>query len=655
MKPKLILLILIITVIQLAIAQGDLPTEPLSATLSFGNLNLPRGETTGYNLSMEGDGYVSVLGVRSKALYFVLGNEPIFYRKTLEDAVQQFDVPVDPDANFRITVVTGDASEVVINRLPYQLAYGDNVDFALDVEFGGTMYALIFSREVSNGAIKLDNIAGKKLFLYNDVAGGMLLLKDNGTTQSVDVAAVHNLDFRPPGAPAAGEDESAEERRRERAGAVVEVVEGGEGCTDVDGDAGNEQYSMPSYGYDASGAFLSDFCASDPFTRRSFLNEVRCNAEGAVYLEEHRCDDDCSNGACREEAREETAFCYDTDFPGRGRGLENSAQVLARSYATKGVNAGFFAAGRDITYGFWTDYCNPDVANTLVEYSCILQKTRFTTVVCGSGCNGGECSAPPYCTDSDGGDNSNAKGTVNKIFSRGAGRSLEMETQTDACVSGKLKEYFCNNDASIGFKEESCTRGCFNGRCIKEGEVLPKPCTEKEDCNFSQGCVKDAGAATGVCGECSNDTDCGGSTRGWRCKSGRCSLNPPLCMTDINCKLGEFCRKGRGEVLGSCKKENITNLGDVALALVRRWERVQAYDRIIALSESLHGLALPSKKTNGQACLVNSQCRSNYCNPETSKCEVIGGVRAGAADAGGASAAVAKQVSVPARARPIVP
>ena len=188
MKRLIITLIIALISIQLAIGQDDAPTEPISATLTFSSLNLPSGPVTGYNLTMEGDATLSVLGVGSKAVYFIVGAQPAFYRKTTENNIQSFDVPFDADANLRITAMTEDASEVVINRLPYQFAYGDSVDFGLDIAFEGSMYGLIFGRALSNGAIKVNDVAGKRLFLYNDADGGFTLLKDDNALQSFDVS-----------------------------------------------------------------------------------------------------------------------------------------------------------------------------------------------------------------------------------------------------------------------------------------------------------------------------------------------------------------------------------------------------------------------------------------------------------------------------------
>ena len=409
---------------------------------------------------------------------------------------------------------------------------------------------------------------------------------------------------------------------------------------------------MPSYGYEDTGLVLSDFCACDVRVGRKVLNEVKCNAEGNVYLEEHQCSGVCSNGACTAVAHEGVAFCYDTDFQGRGIGLENSAQVLARSYATKGVNIGFYAAAGDISYGLWTDSCASE--KKLVEYACKLDRTRFSTVTCGSGCSEGKCASPPYCTDTDGGVNEKAQGAVTVIKAKGVGAGLEMTASVDDCINQRsVREYLCNDDASAGLIVKECQFGCVQGRCLKEGEVveLPKSCTSKDNCNFSQGCLKEAGAADGVCGKCTKSADCGS---GWQCASGRCRPAIGRCVNDINCKLGKYCEKGPVGQLGYCSPENIRTLEGVRLALERRWNRIGIYDKIISSAESLHGLALPVRKANGQSCLVNSQCTSKYCNPETSKCEAAGATpRAGVNDLRNTLAV--RNVPAPPRPGPIIP
>lgn len=506
-KIALILLIAIIS-IQLVAAPNDFPQSPITGTLAFGDLSLPTGVVKGYNITMDNTDYITALGVQSKSIYFTIEAEPKFYKENANGEIVEFEIPFDAGANIRATLLQGDASEVVINRLPYMFAYGDSVAFDLDIVFGGSMYSVIFGRESSNNAITIDNSHGRAFFMYNDVNGGILLLNDDYTAQLLDVGVVHTLSFRPPsiGAAAGEEEEEANARRIGRAGRVADIET--QGCTDMD-SAEADQYSVSSYGFDETGTVLSDFCATDPVTHRKNLNEVRCNADGNAYLEEHSCAEDCRNGACRpQQAQNEVAFCYDSDLTGQAGLDTNAVNRLADSFSSKGIVAGFYAAGRDISYGIWGDSCSSN--NKLVEYYCRAQKARFATIVCGSGCSEGKCENPPYCFDADGGENPGTKG-------RTLGLSIDpnlnefdpnymnlwdyliSNVNNDTCInSTALREFSCENTGQVKEQIITCENRCTQGRCLREGEVveLPKPCTTRNDCNFSQACINTGASAS---------------------------------------------------------------------------------------------------------------------------------------------------------------
>ena len=760
MKKIILLLAIAILAVQLVAAPNNVPSESVTAKLIFGNINLPSGIVTGYNLTMQNDALLSVFGIQSKAVYFVVGDEPAFYQKTTENNILLFEVPVQDGV--MATTVTDGASDIAINGLPYIFAFGDRLQFDLNVNFDGSLYSILFGRLNSDNAITVGDNSGMGLFLYNDNSGSLVLLKDNNNLINENLLTEKTVTFRAPRAAGGENNAEAEARRIERAGARVEVNVGS--CIDLDNAGGSNipllgeahsgeyfgkqvtvvtinansavirvgsvtetlalhetktfgglkitldmlvplgaekritliihpenEYAWSSYGYDESGTFLSDFCAEDVRTGRQKLNEVKC-VSNRVSLEEHNCaaNEVCRNGACVQEQQQEVAFCYDSDKDFDDITIGNKNQ-MDEAFSSKGVVAGFYAAGRDITYGLWDDSCA--TSNKLVEYYCRNSKTRFITVVCGSGCSEGKCVNPPYCVDSDGGENERIKGTVVAITARNQ-NDLPATSNEDVCIDNtEVREYACDTNGLQKDLIINCEFGCSEGRCLKADETPVvddrTPCSTKSDCSYSQACIKTGSASAslqisnsnaaeaspytfneletktvfgktvkletigannvvvtvdgesktinlngaesinnfivsltsiqqkeGFCDKCTRSQECGS---GSVCSVNRCRPASGRCQTDTNCKIGKYCSPRQGQ-MGFCENERLSTLDDISAALTRRWKRVNVYARIIVSSELLHSLTIPPKVANEQSCLVDNQCRSNECDPDTGKC-----------------------------------
>ena len=112
----------------------------------------------------------------------------------------------------------------------------------------------------------------------------------------------------------------------------------------------------------------------------------------------------------------------------------------------------------------YTDYCyGPPESLFLREYYCSGTSLGDTSYLCPNGCTGGKCdSAPPFCSDTDGGNNSWVKGTV----------STESGNYVDFCDQEinpgvRLIENFCTPEETRTTQNYDCDLGCFDGACSK--------------------------------------------------------------------------------------------------------------------------------------------------------------------------------------------
>ena len=71
------------------------------------------------------------------------------------------------------------------------------------------------------------------------------------------------------------------------------------------------------------------------------------------------------------------------------------------------------------------------------------------------------------CTDSDGDltreGSYSVRGSTERIWTD-SGKVQKAEE--DVCVSGRLKEWYCDSKARIKSKSLSCANGCANGACL---------------------------------------------------------------------------------------------------------------------------------------------------------------------------------------------
>ncbi|MFH1222156.1 MAG: Kazal-type serine protease inhibitor [Candidatus Micrarchaeota archaeon] len=145
----------------------------------------------------------------------------------------------------------------------------------------------------------------------------------------------------------------------------------------------------------------------------------------------------CNGGKCI------SSSCVDPD----------GSSVTTKATATFGGNS-------------YTDYCRD--GSWLMEYMCFSQNSAPTTQEydCGTGrqCSDGKC--VDTCTDSDGGDYPNTKGTA----TAGSGNS-----QTDSCNGlTTLTEYYCTGNArtSKSYTANNANE-CWDGRLVEVACVDP--------------------------------------------------------------------------------------------------------------------------------------------------------------------------------------
>ncbi len=148
---------------------------------------------------------------------------------------------------------------------------------------------------------------------------------------------------------------------------------------------------------------------------------------------------------------QDTYSCTDSDH---GVDKFTSGTVLYKVIPAQGV------AGPP---GRFEDKCDGDM---LFEYACndlTGQKIGPIKIDCTQGtacaCDEGAC-IQRTCSDTDSGIDEWHKGTVS-----GACGKSQYTPQIDTCNGDTLREYYCNENNSLDYKEIKCANGCIDGEC----------------------------------------------------------------------------------------------------------------------------------------------------------------------------------------------
>lgn len=368
---------------------------------------------------------------------------------------------------------------------------------------------------------------------------------------------------------------------------VVTALGGEAGCIDNDAEEDNP-LEVESYvsvvRADGSAMVVTDYCVESD---DSVIYEASCtDGEARVSKMDCPADKPCSRGACRGEGTI-TKFCIDSDRSPRTTEAGSSYKpAMEREVTTTSNTIGYYAAtegGKE--FGAWNDYCRDD--KTLIEYYCAGTGATSTTglfreIICPKGCADGRCVNPPYCFDSDGGQNENVKGKVRVITAASA-----FLTHEDVCKDGStVTEYYCNKDNQIeGFAsaDKACGEGksCSNGKCVAAGTITDcKRCDTLNKFNIWVGT------------SCNEDgTPVMATAKLTRCASGT------YCDTATN----------------ACIAEPIATESDVINSLNRRKTWAVLLDESSWWLENVIGPAAGIGKANGEVCTTPEECTSKIC------------------------------------------
>jgi hypothetical protein len=202
-------------------------------------------------------------------------------------------------------------------------------------------------------------------------------------------------------------------------------------------------------------------------TTGSYLYEAICGANGVPTTAVYTCPNGCSNGACIQTA------CTDSDG---GKNYNVSGNVLGVSSSGEVVSG--------------NDYC---MGNVLKELYCDASGFVNTDAyTCPNGCSNGACvsGTASSCTDSDGGDNPDAVGTVTyngaTFIAPDTGTTNKY---TDRCYvqsngDQAVTEFSCSNNNLIA-SNHYCPNGCSNGACLSSKQITK--CEGSTDMNNFNG------------------------------------------------------------------------------------------------------------------------------------------------------------------------
>ncbi|MFH1521192.1 MAG: hypothetical protein ABID61_06105 [Candidatus Micrarchaeota archaeon] len=310
--------------------------------------------------------------------------------------------------------------------------------------------------------------------------------------------------------------------------------------------------------YEAGTVTFGSITHTDSCSSITTLNEWRCYPnlfDGPISLL-IECLNGCTAGACNPAPF--APVCTDSDDTTPGT-------VNPSTYGTAGSTT---LTGSPTEY----DSCE-EAAGEITEWYCPTSSTRSSTVYeCQYGCtpNQNYCnSAPPTCTDTDGGKDYYEKGIATKGTT----------TLVDKCEGEGLYEYFCQDNDLYEEGPVSCAYGCTDGRCNFAPVTAPLSVTYSTTCELTTVTVTSEGdtvkgATVKVDGDSIGTTDSNGEVTFTECgkiviisatKIGytydytsanlaSCCVQPSLeCTVNSQCNADEFCSNNVCEkVTGTC-------------------------------------------------------------------------------------------------------
>ena len=512
-KTTIAIMIAITSVLMIVMASAA--NTQIISTLSFGSMDIGGAEeANAFNMATDG-ARISVDSQQASQVIFTNqeGQEGYYYK--LGDNIESLEVEnyLSFTINRQLSAVAliSSLSTLADNQI-FSQSQVDKVQALFD-EMESSSESLYFLEPENADMMQIDDENIQAVLLPDDGKGAVLI--DTGLNfESAELPL--EIKFL------AEEGASQQEVSEEVVGATgeeAEAADGEIGC--IDGDGGENGYMTPSYVSHISeedGQLIqkvrTDKCAVEEISEgeyRRTLFEWKCENDNPVF-EEIMCSEEfganyeCRNGACVEKDGDEPErYCVDIDP------LVNAVtlQAYLDTFGRKGASYGFYASRGEYEQEFegkefdvWGDYCSND--KELIEYYCSAESVVFRSVTCPNGCLNGKCPEPPYCYETDGGNQSLYKGTLKHVDEDGTIDSAE-----DVCnIDGTLREYFCdpdNTDTGFSYEHISCEEmgmTCSEGKCI-EPDAVDAECYSDDDCvNFGV-CMDNICVA-----ECSSDEEC---------------------------------------------------------------------------------------------------------------------------------------------------
>ncbi len=305
----------------------------------------------------------------------------------------------------------------------------------------------------------------------------------------------------------------------------------------------------------------AEVCGSDGVT---YTNECYAKEAGAVISHTGACGTG-QNGSVV------SPNCVDSD---------NGKNALEYGTTTKGGES-------------FNDTCSP-TTNAVFEYYCLNNAITSETVPCPAGteCSGGKC-GEVLCSDTDGGQNTEVKGTAKK----------GSDSFTDNCSSySNVLEYYCSNNQIL-----SKVIACASGKACEDGACVVSACTDN-DGGFN---IYEKGATRGSSGITYVDV-CSGvnSVTEYYCSEGN------VFHTTVDCGGTYSC--GDGSCIPTACRD--TDLGQDEEQYGSVYAGGQQYDDYCYDGDTVNeyycdGASAASKRidcASDEMC-VNGECTSNYC------------------------------------------